>query len=416
MITAIMIGAGSRGIGAYGYYAEAHPEEIRFVAVADPDPMRRGYFAMRHGIGPDRIFPGYDEILKEPRMADACFVCTQDNMHFEPAMRAMEKGYHLFLEKPMAVHPEDCLRLGKAAEENHVRLMIGHVLRYTAFFSTIKRLLLEGRIGKLMTIQHNENVSYWHQAHSFVRGNWRNSALSSPMILAKCCHDLDLLLWFADSHPLKVSSFGKLSHFTSENAPAGAPLHCMDGCPVEKTCVYCAPRFYPGAAEWLRLPVSNDMSDAAILKALEKGPYGRCVYHCDNDVVDHEVTAIEFENGVTVAFTMTGFTHENTRTIKLMGTAGEIRGHMDKNRLEVYTFGADEDPEIIDLSVEGSGHGGGDSGIMRAFAELVSQGKNAEVASDKASIESHLLAFAAEESRVTGRTIDFPAFLAGFPR
>ncbi len=414
MITAIMIGAGSRGIGAYGVYAEAHPEAIRFVAVADPDPMRRGFFALRHQIPASRVYPGYEEILAEPKLADACFVCTQDSMHFIPAKTAMEKGYHLFLEKPMAVTPEDCVRLGEIARKEQVRLMIGHVLRYTPFFSTIKRLLDEGRIGQLMTIQHNENVAYWHQAHSFVRGNWRNASLSSPMILAKSCHDLDLLLWFAGSRPTRVSSFGRLSHYRPENAPAGAPGHCMDGCPESKTCIYYAPRVSPHAPAWLKLPVSNDMSTEALLKALEKGPYGRCVYHCDNDVVDHQVTAIDFANGVTVAFTMTGFTHENTRTIKLMGTRGEIRGHMDKNQIEVYTFGQDEVPETIAVESGESGHGGGDEGIMKAFVTLVTSGTNAEVASDRASIESHLLAFAAEESRLSGKTVDFRDFAARF--
>ncbi len=414
MITAIMIGAGSRGIGAYGFYAEAHPEDIRFVAVADPDPMRRGFFAMRHHIPASRVYPGYDEILKEPKLADACFVCTQDNMHFLPAKAAMEKGYHLFLEKPMAVTPEDCLRLGEIARRQQVRLMIGHVLRYTPFFSTIKRLLDEGRIGRLMTIQHNENVAYWHQAHSFVRGNWGNSQRSSPMILAKSCHDLDLLIWFAGSRPTKVSSFGRLSHYRPENAPKGAPEHCMDGCPVSESCVYYAPRVYPQAPDWLKLPVSNDMSTEALLKALEKGPYGRCVYRCDNDVVDHQVTAIDFANGVTVAFTMTGFTHENTRTIKLMGTQGEIRGHLDKNHIEVYTFGCNEVPETIRIDAGDSGHGGGDYGIMKAFVGLITSGENTEVASDRASIESHLLAFAAEASRVSGKTVDFSEFVARF--
>jgi predicted dehydrogenase len=415
MITAIMIGAGSRGIGAYGYYAEAHPQEIRFVAVADPDPMRRGYFAMRHGISPDHVYAGYEEILREPKLADACFVCTQDNLHFIPAQRAMEKGYHLFLEKPMAVDPVECIQLGKIAEDHRVRLMIGHVLRYTPFFSAIKRLLDEGRIGTLMSIQHNENVSYWHQAHSYVRGNWRNSRLSSPMILAKSCHDLDLLIWFAHSHPKKVSSFGKLSYFTPENAPQGAPAYCLDGCPAQDTCVYYAPRVYPNAPDWLKLPVSNDMSTEALLKALKKGPYGRCVFRCDNDVVDHQVTAIEFANGVTVAFTMTAFTHENTRTIKLMGTKGEIRGHMESNRLEIYAFGKDQ-PEIVDLATVDAGHGGGDFGIMKAFTELLETGSHSEVASDKSSIESHLLAFAAEESRLKGETVDFSDFVARLGR
>ena len=410
MITAVMIGAGSRGIGAYGFYAARNPEDIRFVGVADPDPVRRGYFAQMHGIGSEAQFPGYEELLSRPKFADACFVCTQDNMHFIPATKAMEKGYHVFLEKPMAVDPVECIRLAATAQRFGIELMIGHVLRYTPFFAKIKQVVASGAIGKLMTIQHNENVSYWHQAHSYVRGNWGNSRRSSPMILAKSCHDLDLLLWFAGSDPVKVASFGSLSYFKSANAPASAPGYCLDGCPVAETCPYFAPKVYLAAPDWMKLPVSNDMSDASLLRALAKGPYGRCVYRCDNDVVDHQVVAIEFAGGLTAAFTMTAFTHENTRTIKLMGTRGEIRGHMEKGILELYTFGKDE-PEVIATENPEYGHGGGDYGIMKAFVGLVASGLNKDVADAGQSVTAHLLAFAAEQARVTGATVDFAAFV-----
>jgi predicted dehydrogenase len=230
------------------------------------------------------------------------------------------------------------------------------------------------------------------------------------MILAKSCHDLDLLIWFANSSPKSVSSYGSLSYFKKENAPNGAPKRCMDGCPHQEKCVYYAPKVYLNAEDWMKLPVSNDMSDEGLLKALKTGPYGRCVYQCDNDVVDHQVVAIEFDSGVTAAFTMTAFTHENTRTIKLMGTKGEIRGHMEKNVIEIYRFGNDT-PEVINLNVIDYGHGGGDYGIMKAFCALVEKDQLKDLTSNKASIESHLLAFAAEESRVNSQSIDFKSYL-----
>ncbi len=410
MITAIMIGAGNRGIGAYGAFAEKNPDDIKFVGIADPDPVRRGYFAMKHNIPEVNQFDGYESILKKARFADACFICTQDYMHFIPASLAMEKGYHLFLEKPMAITPFECVRLGELSDHFHVKLMIGHVLRYTQFFSTIKAIIDSGKIGKLMTIQHNENVSYWHQAHSYVRGNWGNTQKASPMILAKSCHDLDILTWFAGSVPKQVSSFGSLSYFNEKNAPKASPKYCMDGCIHQDTCVYYAPKVYLNAQDWMKLPVSNDMSNQGLLSALKKGPYGRCVFHADNDVVDHQIVAIEFENEMTASFTMTAFTHENTRTIKVMGTTGEIRGHMDKNVLEIYQFG-NETPEIMNLSVLDYGHSGGDYGIMKAFCALVEKGDHADIASDKAAIQSHLLAFAAEESRLTNKTINFTQFV-----
>lgn len=406
MIKAILIGAGGRGIGAYGEFAFRNPQDIRFIAVADPDIERRMYFSMRHQVAEDMQFSSYEEILSLPKFADACFICTQDTMHVEPARMALEKGYDVFLEKPMAVRPEDCVLLESIAKRENRKLMIGHVLRYTPFFATIKELISSGKIGKVMTIQHNENVAYWHQAHSYVRGNWGNSTKSSPMILAKSCHDMDILYWLADSTPIKVSSFGTLSHFKASEAPIGSPKYCLDGCPVENECPYYAPKLYLNGPDWLRLPVSNKMTDEAVLEALKKGPYGRCVYHCDNDVVDHQVVIIEFENETTAAFTMTGFTHEITRTIKVMGTKGEIRGHMDKEEIEVTLFGSDI-PEKIHLESPDYGHNGGDYGIMKAFVRLVEIGDNTNVTSDEASVLSHLLAFAAEKSRIESKTIDF---------
>jgi predicted dehydrogenase len=404
-----MIGAGNRGIGAYGAFAEKNPEDIKFVGIAEPDPMRRAYFAHKHGIDLQRQYQDYEAILNENRFADACFICTQDNMHVIPATLAMTKKYHLFLEKPMAIMPIDCIRLGEIAKQNNVHLMIGHVLRYTSFFSEIKKILDSGRIGKLISIQHNENVSYWHHAHSYVRGNWGNTTKSCPMILAKSCHDLDLLCWFADAEPKNVSSMGSLTYFKSQNAPENAPNRCLDHCPHKDSCIYFAPKVYLNAEDWMKLPVSNDMSNTGLMKALETGPYGRCVFHCDNDAVDHQVVIIEFSNEITAAFTMTAFTHENTRTIKLMGTQGEIRGHMERNVLEIYDFGNSE-PQLIHLNVNDYGHSGGDYGIMTAFCKLI-ENKEKITANDQAAIQSHLLAFAAEKARLEVKTIDFNQYV-----
>ncbi|MBU1144868.1 MAG: Gfo/Idh/MocA family oxidoreductase [Firmicutes bacterium] len=415
MIKAILIGAGARGIGVYGAYALNHSKEIQFIGVADPDIERRSYFSMQHHIAKTNQYSFYEDILKQPLMADVCFICTQDHLHIEPAKLALEKGYHVFLEKPMAITAKDCIYLGELAHKLEKKLMIGHVLRYTSFFSTIKDIIESGKIGKVMTIQHNENVSFWHQAHSYVRGNWRNVKTSSPMILAKSCHDLDILYWLVNSNPTQVSSFGELSYFKESEAPLDAPSYCMDGCPKENTCIYYAPKVYLKAPDWMKLPVSNDMSDEGLLKALTKGSYGRCVYQCDNDVVDHQVVIIEFENEVTASFTMTAFTHENTRTIKVMGTLGEIRGHMEKNEIEVYQFGIDE-PIVMNLESTEYGHSGGDFGIMKAFVHLIEVGDNTSITSEKASIESHLLAFAAEKSRLEKRTINFADYVKGISK
>ncbi|MFC0392002.1 Gfo/Idh/MocA family protein [Paenibacillus mendelii] len=370
-----LIGAGLRG-GGYTHYALKHPEMMQVVAVADPNDERRERMRSNHSIDPSRSFSGWHELLAQPKLADAVLICTQDRMHYEPTMRALDMGYHVLLEKPMSPDPQECMEMGEKARQCGLIFSICHVLRYTKFFGTIKRLLQEGAIGRLMSIQHNENVAYWHQVHSFVRGNWRNATESSPMIVAKSCHDMDILLWLAGEDCLRVSSFGALSYFKAENAPPGAPLRCTDGCPAADSCLYYAPDIYLGDNPgWVADAISDDPSPAARLKALQEGPYGRCVYHCDNDVVDHQVVNFEFEKDITATFTMTAFTKDCTRTLKLMGTEGEIRGAMEKNEIELIRFDR-EAPEQITLEypVGHAGHGGGDEGLIADFIQLISEG------------------------------------------
>ena len=408
MVTAILIGAGAMGIGAYGPYELRHPDQIRFIAVADPDPIRRQYFAHQHQIPQEMQFENDQAILSVDQMADACFICTQDHQHFQPTLEALAKGYHVFLEKPMAVYADQCFAIEAAAKQHQRKVMIGHVLRYTAFFSKIKELIQDGQIGRVQTIQHNENVSYWHQAHSYVRGNWRNASQSSPMILAKSCHDLDLLTWLIDKKPTYVASFGSLGYFRKESTPIGAPEYCMNGCPHQDSCPYEAKKVYTNAPNWMRLAVSNDLSNESMVTNLQTGPYGRCVFQCDNDVVDHQVAIFNFEEDVTASFTMTAFTHENTRTIKIMGSLGEIRGHMEKNEIEVHQFGMNQVRTIHTESGD-TGHGGGDYGIMREFVDMIQNTDSFD--NLEGSVVSHIMAFAAEQSRLEKRTVDFTRFV-----
>jgi len=414
-ITVALIGAGQRGFN-YAEYALQNPYEMQIAAVAEPTAARREALRERHGLPEDRVFAHWDELFAGPKLADAVMICTQDQQHFEPTMRALEAGYHVLLEKPMSSSPEECLAMGDMAARMNRVFSICHVLRYTNFFSTIKGLLDQGAIGKLMSITHNENVGYWHQAHSFVRGNWRRKDESSPMILAKSCHDLDILLWLAGADCVRVSSFGSLAHFTAENAPEGAPLRCLDGCPASDECLYYAPNLYlTDDTDWPTSAISDDFSYEARYKALQEGPYGRCVYRCDNDVVDHQVVNLEFDNAVTVAFTMSAFTREISRTIKLMGTKGEIRGAMEKNEIEILHFGTGK-TERISFEDRGGhvGHGGGDWGLMRDFLRLVrADGGQQGLTSAEHSVQSHMIAFAAEQSRVAGETLELAEFVRG---
>lgn len=411
-LTVSLIGAGFRG-QIYTDYAHKRPEELRVVAVAEPDELRRRKIQEKFGLPQERCFASWEELLVQPRLSDAAMVCTQDRHHYAPALEALRAGYHVLLEKPMSPDWRECVELGKQAEQSERLLTICHVLRYSPFFQTIKGLLDEGRIGRLMAMQHNENVGYWHQAHSYVRGNWRSSEQSSPMILAKSCHDMDIMQWLVGGECESVASYGSLTHFRPESAPEGAPLRCLDGCPAADDCVYYAPNIYLHADYgWKQAASSPVNSYEARYQALVDGPYGRCVYHCDNDVVDHQVVSMSFNNDVTAVFTMSAFTEESSRTLKLMGTKGEIRASMETNQIELRLFGSGK-REIIELTDAGGhvGHGGGDLRLVRDFVRAArSFGQYDSATSARASIQSHLMAFAAERSRVEGRMVALSEF------
>ena len=408
-VTAVLIGAGLRGAGVYAQYALSYPAEFKVVAVADPNRERLLKVCEEHKIPEEMRFNSYDELFSREKLADCAMVCTQDRMHFEPVMKAMEKGYHVLCEKPMSPNQDEIIQMGQAAKKFGRVLSVCHVLRYSPFFKKIKEMLEEEKIGRLITIQHMESVGYFHQAHSFVRGNWRSDKETSPMILQKCCHDMDILIWLTGSRCTKVSSFGKLTYFKEENAPEGATQYCMDGCRHRDTCPYYAPRFYleheRSLLDGFAGAVSVDTSPEALLGALKKGPYGRCVFRCDNNVVDHQVVNLEFENGVDVSFTMSAFTQKCERIIVLMGSKGQIRGNMETGEIQLldFTSGAREQ---VSLHTSNSGHSGSDVSMMKEFVALIAQdGKTASRTGADMSVESHLVALAAEKARITGNIV-----------
>ena len=412
-VTSILIGAGLRGGYVYSQYALDYPNEFKIVAVAEPDPDRRAIFSKKHNIPKEFQFKSYKDLLKKDKIADCAMVCTQDQMHFEPVITALKKGYHVLCEKPMSPYKDEIIKMGKVAKEYDRILSICHVLRYSPFFSKIKALLVENKIGRLMTIQHIEEVGYWHHAHSFVRGNWRNSEESSPMILQKCCHDMDILLWLADSSCKKISSFGNLSYFSKKNAPDGAPPYCMDGCAHYDECPFYAPRFYlehsKAIEDGLIYAVTDYTDSEHIIDALKKGPYGRCVFHSDNTVVDHQTVEIEFCNQVTASFLMTAFTNKCARRIRLMGTKGEIKGDMEAGIIEVTEF-INGTNEIIKLHTPTKGHSGSDMNMMKDFVRIIGEGRKGKTNAD-ISVESHLMALAAEEARLNDVVIDFKQYI-----
>ena len=398
-VTAVVLGAGSRG-STYAGYAKEHPEQLQIIAVAEPRTDRMNILADELNIPDSGRFTSWEELLDRPRMADCVFVCTLDDDHTIPAIKAMELGYHVLLEKPMSNTEEECRAIVAAANNTGRTMAVCHVLRYTPFYMTLKKLIDEGRIGEVTTINQIENVGYWHQAHSFVRGNWRTVRETSPMILQKSCHDMDIILWLMGKDCRRVQSFGSLRHFCAENAPEGAPERCLDGCPHATACPYYAPALYMdmNRTGWPVDVITTDMSAEGRRKALEEGPYGRCVYRCDNDVVDRQVVNLEFDGGAVATFTMTGLSADFCRQLKIFGTKGQIEANMGTKEIVLHCFGGEKETIFVDVSMEGSGHGGGDFGIMRDFIRVLRDGGESRTGA-AVSLQSHLICFAAEKSR-----------------
>ena len=411
-----ILGAGNRGAGVYGEFALRRPDLAEVVAIADPRADRLAAVGARHGLAPDHLYTDWAGLLKHERGLDAIVIATPDRLHLAPALAAVKTGASILLEKPICPTEAGLRQLRAAARRHGADVTVAHVLRYTPFFGRIKELLERGVIGTLQTIHHAEQIGYWHFAHSYVRGNWRRAALASPMILAKACHDLDILRWLADAPCIHVDSTGRLGHFLPANAPAGATERCADGCTVERQCPYSAMRIYlerlPPAAAWPHDVVSLDTSPAGLAAALQTGPYGRCVYACDNDVADHQVVSLGFANGVSASLNVSAFTREPTRSIHLMGSHGEIIGDFLTNTITVVDFRID-DVRTGQLTIANDGlHGGGDDALMADFLRRTldrrRHGTTADaVTSLEVSIESHLMALAAERARLGEGRIAF---------
>ncbi|MDE6590578.1 MAG: Gfo/Idh/MocA family oxidoreductase, partial [Oscillospiraceae bacterium] len=375
----------------------------------------------RYGVPVDRCFNSDSALLAQPRLADVMIVATQDRQHVPDALAALDKGYHVLLEKPISPSLEECRALQKKAHETGKAVVDCHVLRYTKFYAALEALLRRGEIGKIQPINAVEHVAYWHYAHSFVRGNWRRSDETSPMILAKSCHDMDILRWLAGEPCLKVQSFGSLDYFRADNAPDGAAPRCLDGCGCRDACPYDAEKIYITSprtgirgrgVDWPCGVLASEPTEEKIWDALRTGSYGRCVFHCDNDVVDHQTVNLLFANNIHATFTMTAFTQDCHRTIKVTGTLGEVEGDMAENVLRLRPFGRPE--RVIDLREENgvfSGHGGGDFGLMSSFCQLIADGGTQGLTGVDASVESHVMALAADASRLDGgRTITLADF------
>ena len=424
-VSVIIIGAGSRGT-RYAEHMGQLPEKYTLVGVADPDPARRAKLQKAHNIPEENCFASWEEILAQPKFADLAVIATVDNMHYEPALKAIDMGYHLLLEKPVAQTAQECADIALAAKEKGVSVLVCHVLRYTPFFKKIKQLLLQDTIGMPMSIVHVEAVGNVHQSHSYVRGNWHSEAESTPMLLAKSCHDLDILQWLLGRPCKKVQSFGSLTYFTPENAPEGAPVRCADGgCPEAETCPYnCMKLYYEDKKNsWFRGASTRNIAkgeiptDEEVLEALKTTDYGLCVFHANNDVVDHQVVNMEFEGGVTASFSMNCF-NKGGRYIRIFGTKGELFANMNGKEITIYTFADKQQREIPIAETEESilgGHGGGDLGIVQELYDYLSGDYNGYCAADIAtSVKNHFIGFAAEQARRNESVVSVDEFFSRY--
>jgi predicted dehydrogenase len=412
IFTVAIIGVGGRGADTYGYLINEEPEHFDIVALCDLREEWLNRAAARFHVAKENTFLSEEEFFKEKR-ADILVVATPDVCHVRHATKAFELGYDLLLEKPITDNREECAALLDAQKKSGRQALVCHVLRYAPAFLKTKELIDEGKIGRLVAIDALERVAYWHQAHSYVRGNWRTTEQpcgSAPMILAKSCHDLDLLQYYAGSKCTSISSVGDLAFFKEENAPAGAAMRCVD-CAAEKDCPYSAKKIYLDRWEEKGCPIDcwpyniltgSPLSREKIEKAVAEGPYGRCVFHCDNNVVDHQQTLMTFENGVKATLTMTAFTHGSGRRLTFYGTMGQIVFDEGEGSIFVGEYG--KEPTVIsisEISESGYSHGGGDHGLVQQLYAMLT-GHVTQATSLAASVESHLMGICAEESRLKG--------------
>lgn len=408
-ITIVILGAGGRGT-MYAHYAKMFPDVMKVIGFAEPIEVRRNFMIKEYGIPKENAYYDYRDALAVSKFADAVVISTPDDLHYDPCMKALALGYNVLLEKPVAPTEKECMDILAQSKKYGGIVAVCHVLRYAPYFLALKNALKDNLIGKVISIQHMEPIQYGHMAHSYVRGNWRSSKQTTPIILAKSCHDLDIIRWLLDEKCKTISADGSLSLFKAENAPEGATLRCTDGCPHESTCPYSAIDIYVRRKEHTRVFDLKDPNDNdEIMEKLRTNEYGRCVFHCDNDQPDHYVTNMVFEDGATASFSMEAFTPWGGRRTRIMGTKGYIEG--DMKTFTVYDFRSSKKYlwEMRVQDAEGyknAGHGGGDYALLRDFLEAVDKHDASALSSTiDASIESHVMGFRAEKSRLSNKKV-----------
>jgi hypothetical protein len=410
-VTFAVLGLGNRGETYLRALERNFANKFEVTAICDIDEQKLETYKKKYNLNDTKVFKGYEEFMKAPKLADAVIITTLDDMHYLPAIDAIQKDYHLILEKPIAMTLEEVYSIAKEAKKHPDKLIaVCHVLRHSDFFRTIKEIIDSKELGEVINIQHNENVGYYHFAHSYVRGNWRNTDVAAPFIVAKSCHDMDILLYLlGDKHCKKLSSFGSLSHFTHEHYDEKKMAPYCINCSINKTCPYSALSIYENMLS--QLP-----DEQTRLYMLNNSPYARCVYNCDNNVPDHQVTILEFDKGITATFNLSAFTNYINRSIKVMCEYGEIRATETSKEIEVHHFGSKQKRVIVPyenalFGSNKSGHGGGDDNIVINFMNAILNNKPFDSTLEM-SIESHVMAFKADDSRVeNGKVMDIETIM-----
>ena len=411
IVTVAIIGLGGRGGEAYGRYLMTQKDKFRITHVCDINDVRLQKYGELFEVEEANRFDSEDAFF-EKKWSDVLFITTQDRMHVRMAKKALLLGYDIVLEKPISDDVKELRELAELAHKTGRKIMVCHVLRYTVTMRKLKEILDSGAIGRLISIDHTENVVFWHEAHSYVRGNWRNRALATPMIMAKCCHDLDLLQDFVGAKCRSVASMGSLAYFKPEFKPEGSADRCTQ-CKYVDTCTYSARRVYVEAWKNVGKPANQfpfslisdayPTTEAALEKAIAEGPYGRCVFACDNDVVDNQTAIMQFENGVTATLKMEAFVRDGGRDIRFFGTEGELVLCEADGTITLKPYwDASRVWKLTDLTDDLEGHGGGDHRMIDELYEIMTGGCATVATSIDESIESHYMALAAEESRLNG--------------
>lgn len=403
-VTAITLGAGSRG-NVYGNYALKYPENLDIIGVAEPIKIRNDRYTKKHQIDEKNRFDTWERVFERQKFADAIIISTPDNLHYAPCMKALELSYDILLEKPISPSERECRDILRLAKKTGRIVAVCHVLRYAPYFIKLRDIVQSGSLGKVVSVQHLEPIQHIHMSHSYVRGNWHNSKATTPIILAKSCHDLDIIRWMLGKSAKAIQAFGDLSWFRKENAPEGSTARCTDGCKVEGSCPYSALQIYYRKRSWtyvFDLPENKDEHAEFIMNQLKTTNYGRCVYRMENDQPDHYTANILFDDNVTASFSMEAFTSYDGRRTRIMGTLGDVVGDMTSMTHTDFLTG-----NKTEWKQESDGHGGGDWRLVNDWLTAISKKDPSLLTSTiDQSIESHIMGFMAEESRKKKRVMD----------